>query len=171
MDDNICWSQVKQGPSQYKDRLIYVWRFAIPGKTVFLIETAPWLPSSHVINKGCYPIVFHEQARCYQCLVDIDWCKNAFPIIKCICHKMYTCDIYCYICKIQFCIQTSEVYVCGVTFRAWITMQANIYNKYSMRWQGSNTWKTIQWKLSTPCNTQMEIIFEQEMHADVITMH
>ena len=39
-------------PSQYKDRLIYVWPLgrlifnmgiAIPGKTVFLIETAPWI--------------------------------------------------------------------------------------------------------------------------------
>ena len=51
---------VSRAPSQYEDRLIYVWRFpclkirrplgrlifnmgiAIPGKTVFLIETAPW---------------------------------------------------------------------------------------------------------------------------------
>ena len=33
-------------PSQYKDCLIYVWRFlamAIPGKTVYLIETASWV--------------------------------------------------------------------------------------------------------------------------------
>ena len=52
--------------SQYKDCLIYVWRFsmlkirrplgrlifnmgiAIPGKTVFLIETAPWV---HALNR------------------------------------------------------------------------------------------------------------------------
>ena len=52
--DDAIWT-----PSQYKDRLIYVWLsmlkirrplgrlifnmgIAIPGKTVFLIETAPW---------------------------------------------------------------------------------------------------------------------------------
>ena len=51
---------VAAAPSQYKDRLIYVWcnmGIAIPGKTVFLIETAPWL----------LVLPYHEQPGYWLC--------------------------------------------------------------------------------------------------------
>ena len=76
----------RQGPpSQYKDRLIYVWRFlrmaismlkirrslgrlifnmgiAIPGKTVFLIETAP----RYLADWGCNTLGPRQNGRHFQ---------------------------------------------------------------------------------------------------------
>ena len=55
-------------------RLIFNMGIAIPGKTVFLIETAPWFPHTHVIvYAGSRGPVFHKKGD--EVPVSFDGCK------------------------------------------------------------------------------------------------
>ena len=112
-------------------RLIFNMGIAIPGKTVFLIETAPWIPKNVLFTPMLWPWC------CYQCYLlnfkHVCWKPSSQNVRSCARHRMYAfvLVIECYVSR------ASSRYI-STNNSPWIRKRIYpIWLHVSYRWLGA----------------------------------